>query len=55
MMKFSKSLRHFMLVSAALGFGLSGYATAAVADEALKVGKAVPHAFRFVPLDVGVR
>ena len=55
MTRFSEALRRLMLASVVLGLGLSAYATTAAAEEALKVGKSVPQAFGFVPLDVGVR
>jgi NitT/TauT family transport system substrate-binding protein len=35
--------------------GATGLASGALADETIRVGKAVPEAFSFVPLDVGIR
>jgi ABC-type nitrate/sulfonate/bicarbonate transport system substrate-binding protein len=49
-----KPLRH-LAAAVIMVAGIVGLATNAHADAKLKVGKAVPEAFSFVPLDVGIQ
>jgi ABC-type nitrate/sulfonate/bicarbonate transport system substrate-binding protein len=51
---FGRSLRHTALAALALAAAAFGFTASAHADT-LRVGKAVPVAFSFVPLDVGIQ
>jgi NitT/TauT family transport system substrate-binding protein len=56
MLKLIQDRRSLCVMAAiALSAGLVGLASPASADAKLRVGKAVPEAFSFVPLDVGIR
>lgn len=50
-----RPLHRLAAAAAIIAIGMSGFAAEASADDTLRVGKAVPEAFSFTPLDVGMQ